>query len=104
PWSGIVIDFSFGWVYMLTTLAFLDLAAKSCPRQVEGTFFALLMSVYNAGAQISQWAGGQLYDMLGFERLVVISTVTTALTWFLVPLVPIEDIEEQARSQPEPAP
>src|SRR5262249_43233277 len=73
----------------------------ACPRQVEGTFFALLMSVYNAGAQISQWAGGHLYDMVGFERLVGISTVTTALTLLLVPLVHIEAIEEQARSQPE---
>ena len=104
PWSGVVIDFSFGWVYMVTTLAFLDLAAKACPRQVEGTFFALLMSVYNAGAQISQWAGGHLYDMVGFERLVLISTVATALTWLLVPLVRIEAIEEQARSQPEASP
>lgn len=101
PWSGMVIDFSFGWVYMVTTLAFLDLAAKACPRHVEGTFFALLMSVYNAGSQISQWAGGHLYDMIGFERLVLISTVTTALTWLLVPLVRVEAIEEQARRQPE---
>jgi len=104
PWSGVVIDFSFGWVYMVTTLAFLDLAAKACPRQVEGTFFALLMSVYNAGAQISQWAGGHLYDMVGFERLVLISTVATALTWLLVPLVRIEAIEAQARSQAEASP
>jgi predicted MFS family arabinose efflux permease len=104
PWSGVVIDFSFGWVYMVTTLAFLDLAAKACPRQVEGTFFALLMSVYNAGAQISQWAGGHLYDMIGFERLVLISTVATALTWLLVPLVRIEAIEAQARSQAEASP
>jgi MFS family permease len=97
--SGIVIDFTYGWVYMVTTLAFLDLAAKSCPRHIEGTFFALLMSVYNAGMQVSQWAGGHLYDAIGFERLVLISTVTTALTWLLVPLVHIESIEARVEHE-----
>jgi MFS family permease len=93
PWSGAAIDFTVGWVYMVTTLAFLDLAAKACPRQVEGTFFALLMSVYNAAAQVSQWAGGHLYVMIGFAPLVLISSLATALTWLLVPLVHIEAIE-----------
>jgi predicted MFS family arabinose efflux permease len=102
PWSGIAIDVLYGWVYMVTTLAFLDLAAKACPPQVEGTFFALLMSIYNAGMQVSQWAGGHLYDAIGFERLVLISAVSTAITWLLVPLVRIEAIE--ARARPTTAP
>src|SRR4030095_15288811 len=51
PWSGAVIDFIYGWIYMVTTLALLDLAARACPTHVEGAFFALLMSVYNAGIQ-----------------------------------------------------
>jgi MFS family permease len=99
PWSAIAIDFSYGWVYMVTTLAFLELAAKACPPHIEGTFFALLMSVYNAGMQGSQWAGGHLYDELGFERLVVISTVTTAVIWLLVPLVPIDALEARSRQE-----
>jgi MFS family permease len=99
PASAVAIDFTYGWVYMVTTLAFLDLAAKSCPSHVEGTFFALLMSVYNAGAQLSQWTGGHLYDTLGFEWLVLISTGATMLTWILVPLVRIEAIEARARRQ-----
>jgi len=98
PASAIVIDFTYGWVYMVTTLAFLELAAKSCPRHIEGTFFALLMSVYNAGMQVSQWAGSHLYTAIGFRSLVLISTVTTALTLLLVPLVRIEAIEGRARS------
>ena len=73
PWSGAVIDFTYGWVYMVTTLALLDLAARACPTHVEGAFFALLMSVYNAGIQGSQWTGGHLYDFVGFEWLVLIS-------------------------------
>jgi predicted MFS family arabinose efflux permease len=103
PWSGIAIDVVYGWVYMVTTLAFLELAAKACPPRVEGTFFALLMSIYNAGVQLSQWAGGHLYDAIGFERLVLISAVSTALAWLLVPLVRIEAIEARAATVGEAA-
>jgi MFS family permease len=97
PLSGMAIDFTYGVVSMITTLAFLDLAAKACPAHVEGTFFALLMSVYNLGGQGSQWAGGHLYDLVGYQNLVWISAAATALTWLLVPLVRIDRIEEAAR-------
>ncbi len=49
-WSAVVIDTAFGGVGMLTQLAFLDLAAKACPRRAEATFFALLMSAFNGGS------------------------------------------------------
>jgi MFS family permease len=95
--SAIAIDITYGFIYMLTTLAFLDLAAKACPRHVEGTFFALLMSVYNLGQQGSQWTGGHLYDLVGFHNLVFIASAMTALTWLLVPFVNIDRIEASAR-------
>jgi MFS family permease len=97
PGSAVAIDMTYGFIYMLTTLAFLDLAAKACPRHVEGTFFALLMSVYNLGQQGSQWTGGHLYDRVGFQNLVLIAAAMTTLTWLLVPLVHIDRIEESAR-------
>jgi len=96
-WSALAIDTIFGAVGMITQLAFLDLAAKSCPRRVEATFFALLMSIYNGGVQGSQVVGGYLYDWLGYTPLVLISTAFTAASWFLVPLVRIEHIEARAR-------
>ena len=97
PASAVAIDVLYGFLYMLTTLALLDLAAKACPRHVEGTFFALLMSVYNLGQQGSQWTGGHLYDLVGFRNLVFIAAGVTALTWLLVPFVDIDRIEAQAR-------
>jgi predicted MFS family arabinose efflux permease len=96
-WSALAIDIVFGCIGMITQLAFLDLAAKSCPRHVEATFFALLMSIYNAGTQASQNVGGRLYDHFGYVPLVLISTAMTAAAWLLVPLVRIEQIEEKAR-------
>ena len=102
-WSAIVIDIVFGGGAMITLLALLDLAAKSCPRHVEATFFALLMSVYNAGTQASQNVGGRMYGHLGFTPLVLISTGMTAAAWLLVPLVKIERIEARARKAEVPA-
>ncbi len=97
PTSAIVISAVFGCVGMITQLAFLDLAAKACPRRVEATFFALLMSVFNGGVQCSEWVGAHLYDWLGYAPLVLISAGATALSWVLVPLVKIDRIEARAR-------
>jgi MFS family permease len=102
PISALVIDSSFGIVAMMIQLAFLDLAAKSCPPRVEGTFFALLMSVFNAGQQGSQVVGGYLYDWLGYVPLVLISAVSAALVLVVVPFVHIEAIEAQARTAGPP--
>ena len=103
PWSAVAIDVIFGGVGMVTQLAFLDLAAKSCPRHVEATFFALLMSVFNGGSQGSQVVGGHLYDWLGYTPLVVVSAAFTALAWLLVPLVKIDRIEARAREAADAA-
>ena len=97
--SAIIIDGTFGVLSMITQLAFLDLAAKACPPHVEGTFFALLMSVFNGGTQLSMNVGGRLYDSYGFTPLVFISAVVTALAWVLVPFVKIDEIERRAREQ-----
>ena len=99
PVSAIVINVSFGVLGMVTQLAFLDLAAKACPPHVEATFFALLMSIYNGGSQLSMNVGGRLYDSVGFTRLVWISAVMTALAWVLVPFVKIDEIERRAKEQ-----
>ncbi len=99
PLSALIIEAVFGAIAMTTQLAFLDLAAKACPRRVEGTFFALLMSVYNGGTQGSQVAGGYLYDWLGYTPLVLIAAAMTALAWVLVPFVRIDRIEASARAE-----
>ena len=97
--SALMIDTVFGCVGMITQLALLDLAAKSCPKRVEATFFALLMSFYNGGSQLSQNLGARLYDNFGYTPLVLISTAFTAAAWLLVPLVRIDRIEARAREE-----
>jgi MFS family permease len=94
--SAILIDVTFGGIGMLGTLAFLDLAAKACPKEAEGTCFALLMSLCNGGVQGSQIVGGWLYDSLGYTWLILLSAACTALCWLLLPLVDVERIEALA--------
>jgi MFS family permease len=103
PWSAIAIDFSFGILAMLTQLVLLDLAAKACPPRVEGTFFALLMSVYNAGAQGSQVVGGYLYDWIGFTWLVLVSAATALPILAMIPYLRVGEIEARARAVAAPA-
>src|SRR5256712_4081512 len=100
--SAMLIDTVFGGVGMLTQLAFLDLAAKACPKHAEGTFFALLMSVYNLGVQGSQVFGGYLYEWSSYATLVWISAAMTGAAYFLLPLVDIRDIERRARAAGPP--
>ena len=110
--SALIISATFGVTGMITVLSFLDLAAKACPKRVEATFFALLMSVYNAGAQISENVGARLYTHFAadggpetaYTRLIFVSAVMTALAWLIVPLVKIDRIEAKARAEAsEPA-
>jgi MFS family permease len=101
PYSALLIQLLSGCTGMITQLAMLDLAAKACPARVEATFFALLMSVFNIGTQLSQNVGAYLYTVMGagaaaYTWLVLISTLTTAAIWLLVPLVRIESIEARA--------
>src|SRR5882724_6825727 len=100
--SAMLIDTVFGGLGMVTQLAFLDLAAKACPKHAEGTFFALLMSVYNLGVQGSQVFGGYLYEWTSYGTLVWISAAMTAAAYFLLPLVDIPEIERSARAAGAP--
>lgn len=93
PGSAVVLALAFGGIGMIIQLTFLDLAARACPKQVEGTFFALLTSVFNGGVQLSQIVGGWLYDRAGFTNLILVSAGFTALCWLLVPFLKLEQID-----------
>src|SRR5438876_1670710 len=100
--SAIAIDTVFGGVGMITQLAFLDLAAKACPKHAEGTFFALLMSVYNLGVPGPMVLGVYLIEWSNDMTLVWISAAMTAAAYLLLPLVDIPAIERRARAAGPP--
>jgi Na+/melibiose symporter-like transporter len=95
--SAVIITVVFGAVSMIINLAFLDLAAKSCPPHVEATFFAALMSILNGAVKLSENVGARLYEAVGYEWLVYIAAAMTALTWVLMPLVQFDRLDARAR-------
>lgn len=105
--SAVLIYLIFGSVSLIAQLAFLDLAARACPKEAEGTFFALLMSIFNLGMKGSAIAGGWLYTTAGYNGLVWISAAFTAAAWLLVPLVKMDELEprpeQDALVSPAPA-
>uniref|UniRef100_A0A1D1Z7L6 General alpha-glucoside permease n=2 Tax=Anthurium amnicola TaxID=1678845 RepID=A0A1D1Z7L6_9ARAE len=77
----------------------LVLSSKLCPSGIEGTFFALLMSIDNTGLLTSSWGGGMLLHVLKVTRTefgnlwtaILIRNVMRVLPLALLHLVPEGD-------------
>jgi Na+/melibiose symporter-like transporter len=93
--SGIVISLGVGVVYAIGSLIQLDLAARVCRPETAGTTFALLMSLTNLSAALSQGIGGWIYEalvewwgyLLAFQILVAVGALFTAGCWLLLPFL-----------------
>ena len=89
--SAILVSLFFGFFAMIAMLGVLEIAAKACPVGVEGSTYALLMSVYNLAKQPGAILGGYLYGWgVPPSTLVIISAVFTMLCWFLIPLLKLD--------------
>lgn len=83
----------------LKWMPLLVLSSKLCPPGVEGTFFALLMSIDQVGMLTASWAGGVVLHSLGVTRTefhnlwiaVLFRNVLRILPLFLLFLVPRTD-------------
>ncbi|RLM73978.1 putative folate-biopterin transporter 2 [Panicum miliaceum] len=83
----------------LKWLPLLVLCSKLCSPGIEGLFYALLMSLQNAGLLMSAWWGGLLLHMLGVNRMefsnlwiaVLIRNISRLVPLTLLFLVPQSD-------------
>lgn len=73
----------------LKWMPLLVLSAKLCPPGIEGTFFALLMSIDHVGLLSSSWAGGLLLHILKVTRTQFDNLWIAILIRSLLRLVPI---------------
>ncbi|KAL2236899.1 probable folate-biopterin transporter 2 isoform X1 [Sesamum indicum] len=96
----VVIDASVSqMIGRLKWMPLLVLSSKLCPPGIEGTFFALLMSIDNAGLLTSSWLGGLLLHILNVTRTefgnfwlaILIRNVLRISPLFLLFLVPRTD-------------
>ncbi|KAF3787189.1 putative folate-biopterin transporter 2 [Nymphaea thermarum] len=84
-------------------LPLLVLGAKLCPTGIEGTFFALLMSIDNIGVFSSSWGGGLLLHILNVTRTefsnlwvaIILRNLLRLLPLSLLFLVPKSDNNSQ---------
>lgn len=88
--SGFIVTIVTSAVYVWAFLGTLTIAARVCPKNAEGTVFALLMSFLNIGDSVGGIIGGKMYERWGYNWLVIVSTVLISATWFLIPLVKIK--------------
>ena len=76
----------------------LILGAQTCPKEIEGTLYALLMSTLNVGGLVSSGLGGLLTILLGVTDkdfsnlwlLVVVCSLLNLLPMGFLDLVPTE--------------
>jgi len=93
--SAVAASLVIGLIFMLATLIQLDLAARSCPPEAAGTYFAVLMALENLAASLATGLGGWAYaegcgrwgPMPAFWMLVLIGSAFTASSWLLLPLI-----------------
>ena len=92
--SAAIIYFGYGFAGMLAMVASLTLAVDRCPPGAEGFTFAALLSVGNLASTIANNVGALLFTY-AFDQnlwpLVVISAATTAVAFFVVPLLRVGD-------------
>ncbi|KAG6389571.1 hypothetical protein SASPL_151042 [Salvia splendens] len=96
----VVVDASVSqMIGRLKWMPLLVLSSKLCPPGIEGTFFALLMSIDNAGLLTSSWLGGILLHVLNVTRTefdnmwlaILIRNMLRIAPLFLLFLVPRAD-------------
>ena len=92
--AAAIISFCAGFAAMLTTVATLTLAADFSPRRAEGFTFAVLTSIINLAAVLSNNLGSYLFTYVfhsKLEPLVVLSAGFTTFAFVLVPLLQLGD-------------
>jgi predicted MFS family arabinose efflux permease len=85
PYSIALLTLLFSLTGVVFRLAWMDLAAKSCPDGAEATVFAAYMAVFNIAASASNTLGGRLYESLtaahgAYAAMALLSLIGTAGT------------------------
>ncbi len=90
PATAVVIWVFSGMTSMIAMIATMTLAAESCPEGAEGFAFAGMMSIVNLTNPLADTMGSVLYQHVFNEQLaplIIVSAATTALVFFLIPLM-----------------
>ena len=90
PATAIVVNLIDGFSFMLLYVSALTLAADFCPKEAEGFFYAIMMSIISFADIASDNAGSYLYEHVfhsTLRPLIFTSAAFTALSLVLIPLL-----------------
>jgi predicted MFS family arabinose efflux permease len=83
--SAIVLSVAGGVFGYLSLLPLMGSAAVlSRQKGIEGSLFALIMSVFNLGQILSTFMGGKLFDIIGLTPLIILSAGLGLVGFFFV--------------------
>lgn len=84
-WTGATLSFLGGITGYISLLPFMAAAALlSRQKGIEGSLFALLMSINNLGQLVSTFIGGKLFDIMGLAPLILLSAMVALSGLFFV--------------------
>jgi predicted MFS family arabinose efflux permease len=100
--AAIAIEVSRGVLGSLGVLTLMEAAVRATPTRVAAMGFALLMSAWNIGIAVGDYAGAWLVEhkVLTFYSLAACFAVLSALTVFALPLLPRDVFARPAAKDP----
>lgn len=75
PFSAVIIHLCWGIIGYISFLPVMKLAVRSCPKDMEATVFALLMSVGNFGNTFATFSSGYVYEFYGLNALILMAAI-----------------------------
>jgi hypothetical protein len=89
--QALLLAIPMGLMGGLASAAYYDLAMRSCPAGLQGTFMMLTVGIYVLSLRGSDLLGSWIYansSVHGFLYCVIATTATTALILSVIPLIP----------------
>jgi MFS family permease len=76
------------FVSMIGFVCSMRVAVRACPKGIEGTVFAVMMSLCNVGSIAGAWVGGKIFDFFGIIKYidwkVVYQEPGHGFTWMVI--------------------
>lgn len=98
--AALVIEVVRGTFAMVSSIALMEAAVRATPVSVAAMGFALLMSAWNLGISLGDYAGAWMvqHGILSFAALAGLYAVLSALTVLALPLLPRSIFDEPAHA------
>lgn len=96
PYAAVIIHLCWGIVGYIAFLPVMTLAVRSCPKHMEATAYATLMSVGNFGGTFAVFSSGFVYDYMGgLNALIIMSAIGGLLVLPFIKYLKVKDKKKE---------